>query len=145
MESFILKRHSKTPTYAILVKSRMHTLYCKLSQPDLPAAIKMRLTKKFMDQVDSYFYDEREHDDKSLIESVYDKLYATDIYVCLESFSFALSSLKSAIEDLEHRIIGSMLIKKRMVSQVSNHNIADMLGTLADLDNASRLTITSFL
>ena len=127
-------------TYALLVKSRMRILYDKLCQPHISESQKLYFTKKFMDQIDSYHH--KDHTTKFLIDSIYEKLWATDLYIGMDSVPHALTSLKSAIEELEHRIKGFMLMKKRITE---SYNTSDMLGTLDKLDGASRVVIASFL
>lgn len=127
--------------YIILVKSRMHTLHFKLSQPDIADTIKMNLTKRFMDQLDSY----RELEDqycKYMIDLIYDSLYAVDLYVCMDMIPNAVYALKEAIVQLDLRIRGPLIMKKRL--ELSSHD-KDILGDIHKLDGVSKSLIASYL
>ena len=100
----------------------------------------MDLTKKFMDQLDSYRYEDKYC--KCMIDLIYDSLYAMDLYVCMDMIPNAVYALKEAIVQLDLRIKGPLIMKKRLEL---NYYDKDILGDIHKLDGVSKSLIASHL
>jgi hypothetical protein len=77
-----------------------------------------------------------------MIDLIYDSLYAMDLYVCMDMIPNAVYALKEAIVQLDLRIKGPLIMKKRLEL---NYYDKDILGDIHKLDGVSKSLIASHL